>query len=473
MGTHSTIRVMVGKNGKPTKVIIDPRGELDHLIFVLDRKIIPALKELSKDDAAVADECARLKNDVDYLEAHVIQLGFEKSVKGNVQMVYETRTLQGEDEQAVTARVSSILSSHSIRDAIEYILTERKKPKASKPKEHKQSKSLAKTVAKITGRDTEQQSLFALPLQELKQELERQQSASVDGLLTKNVMSLKTGILAQVLVSKYSTQQKDDEGFIAIDDISALAGEVNTYTQELKYLLLLLGGYQYWHIVNYEHEIGYRTAKLFDLEVLYDKDRAEGGKIDMAGEISASNMMTIIKNERIKCLKVRLTREFIRDIEGKRGALGYFTARDGFLATCNELSLWAYKIINFSATNRPHNYKIGEDKLFKHIGILDHVKRQGRPRMQKLIMGAMDELVQKGHFTEYKIEEGDTGLMYSWTCSDKYFKHSKKPEAEYVDQKDKTIDVAIRRENLANWMMKNRGISAQKAREHAEKSIPE
>jgi len=462
--------------------------KMDHrnaLLFILQLQIIPGLEAMAERDSRpdLALAAGKLKEYALFLDKHLgtFELSFKKPRKRvpllngyNYSLTYRIN-FQPDEEEQVKERITAIMADEYVRMAMGQLIEVFRpiKPKKQpKPKDGKHSRALVRTLAYSTGKDTSQPSLFALSLDDLRQELARQIADSPDGILTKDVMSQKTSICALWLVEKYTSLQKDEQGYVEIEDLNQLAVECGTDAKELKYILFFLTGFQYTHVIHYEEkkEIGLTAAKLFDIVFVYDKSRMDFFTADK--KITPEGIVTLLKNERIKYIQVRPTGEFLNDLKGKRGTLGYIRTTDAFLAACNDLSLMAFKILNFSIANEAE-YRIGEDKLFHHLGIEKQVKQQGRPRIQTAVKTALQELLDKGHFTKYDIEDTAAGAMYSWTCSEKLVKHTKKKKAEYIDYQDKSIPLETRRERLASWLMTEKRFSRRQAEAQAEKTIPE
>lgn len=472
----NTVKMQLTTNDAGQHVTLDLKLDIkmDHknaLLFILFMQLIPGLKAKGEKDGNLkyTKQSEELMQAATYLNTYMAKLNIKK-IKGNsMTMQFDLKTTP-EEYNTVHANVQKIMANVFIQMALEMVLDVDKKAPA--PKEYKQSRTLARTVAYSAGKDTQQRTLFDIPLEGLKEELERQIASSPSGMLTKEVMSKKTGMLAQALMSKYDTLPKDKEGYVIIEDISLLAKDIFTDMKKLKYFLLYLGGYQYTHVAHFEDAIGFKMAKMFDVWMMYDKNRE--AKIDTL-KSTIDDTINIIRDERIKYLRVKPTAEFIRDLQGK--GLGFIRVTDGFLALCNDLSLMAYKIFNYSATQRPLDYSITEDKLLEHLNLKDQVKKQGRPRVQAEIKKALEELTQKDHFKKYKIEERLEGNKYTWTYSDSIVKHNKQQEEskdqEYIDYKDTSVPIGKRRDRYQEYLVKEKKLTKQKAREKAEKIITE
>jgi hypothetical protein len=243
-------------------------------------------------------------------------------------------------------------------------------------------------------------------------------------------------------------------------------------------MLLYLSGFQYPHVAHYSEskEIGYKMSKLFDIEFIYDQKHEK--KIELTGaHLRVEGVLDIVKNVRIKRLEVKPTPEFIRLLKGKGAGYIQIRATDGYLAMCHDLTLMAFKLMNYSMANKP-DWKISEEKLIDALGLQDMLKKQGRPRTQLTIQKALEELKNKGHLIEYSTP-ADTGDMYTWKCDGKYAisqqeKQQKAKEGqEFIDIKDKSIPVERRRQHYAEYMRKEYKMRADMAAQKAVEKIPE
>jgi len=376
-----------------------------------------------------------------------------------------------EEEAFITNKVKEIIETPIVKQTIEYYIIKPKKEgyrPLSEPKQHKQSRSNMRGLAKIVGRDTNQATLFSLPLEELQHALE-QAPKDKNGLPYKEKLSKKVGILSLQLMKEYQQVEKDEEGYIYIEDLGRLADELETNTKELKYYLLYLGGYQYPSVTYYaeEKEIGFQLAKRFDIEYRYNSKYKNREK-KITAEIGKETIQLLI-NTPIKRIRIKPSQQFIKDIEGKSGrALGYINVNDNFIKLCLGLSDYAFKLLNYMATNKP-DYKIGEDKLFKHLGLEEQVKKQGLPRIREKIVEAFEELLEQKHLKKYELSTNEKGLYsYSYTYTDKYINHqeankSEIPAVEYVDFNDQSIDEETRKKAYKAWLINNKGATPAEA----------
>lgn len=453
------------------------------LLFALNSWVLPALKQKMQETNSeiMQQSIENLYRHIESIDQYVQELTYKKQKK-RIKFNIQTKPLPASlDKEEVSNRIQQALSDTYVQMGIDVIWEFNNIDKKNSDKGHKQSRSLVRTIARSVGKDTTQPSLFSMPFNELKDELERKLAESPDGKLTKEYLSQKTSTLALLLVCKYDELPKNEDGSICISDVSGLAAQMKTSIQEIKYMLLYLSGFQYPHVAHYSEskEIGFKMSKLFDIEFFYDQKHEK--KIELNGtHLRVEGVMNIVKNVRIKRLQVRPTPEFIRDLKGKGSGYIQIRATDGYLAMCHDLSLMAFKLMNYSMANRS-DWKINEDKLIEALGIQDMLKKQGKPRTQSTIQKALEELKEKGHLTEFQTP-AHTGDMYTWKYGSKYAisqqeKQQKTKEnqegQEFIEYTDKNIPVEKRRKRYADYMMQEKRMKADKAAEMAIKKIPE
>jgi len=476
--TYSEASIKTEPNG-----IFDMKVQLDGknaLLFALNSWVLPALKKKIEEtnDDIIQQAAEGLIRNMEIIDQYVHELTYKKQKKG-IKFNIQTKPLPAAlGKEEIDSHIRQALSDTYVQMGVQVLWGLNNIDKKDSDKGHKQSRSLVRTIARSAGKDTTQPSLFSMPLQDLKEELERQLAKSSDGKLTKEYLSQKTSTLALLLVCKYDELPKKEDGSISISDVSELAVQMKTSVKEIKYMLLYLSGFQYPHVAHYSEskEIGYKMSKLFDIEFIYDQKHEK--KIELTGaHLRVEGVLDIVKNVRIKRLEVKPTPEFIRDLKGKGAGYIQIRATDGYLAMCHDLTLMAFKLMNYSMANKP-DWKISEEKLIDALGLQDMLKKQGRPRTQLTIQKALEELKNKGHLIEYSTP-ADTGDMYTWKCDGKYAisqqeKQQKAKEGqEFIDIKDKSIPVERRRQHYAEYMRKEYKMRADMAAQKAVEKIPE
>jgi hypothetical protein len=450
------------------------------LLFMLNTYILAYLTKEAKEknSTELIQAAERLKIHIENIEMYVQELKYVKVKKG-VKFNVQTKQLPVSlDKNEIQNKIQEALADTWVQYGVQALYDLNDKKKKGEDKGHKQSRSLARTIARSAGKDTTQPSLFSMPLQNLKEELERKLAESPDGMLTRENISQKTSTLALLLVCKYDELPKNEDGSISISDIGGLAEQMKTSVQEMKYMLLYLSGFQYPHVAHYSEskEIGFRMSKLFDIEFFYDQKHEK--KIELTGaHLRVEGVLDIVKNVRIKRLQVKPTPQFIRDLKGKGAGYIQIPATNAYLAMCHNLTLMAFKLMNYSMANKP-DWKIGEDKLIEALGIQDMLKKQGRPRTQATIGKGLEELKRIGHLSEFQTP-AETGGPYTWKCDGKYAisqqekQQKAKGDKEFISYEDKSIPVEKRRQRYAEYMMKEHHLKAEKAAEKAAEKILE
>ena len=285
-----------------------------------------------------------------------------------------------------------------------------------KIKVHKQPRNYLKTTAKYVGKatDTEEPTLFSLPA------IQPENPEEVGNFL-REVISRNTAILGNYLLQLW---QQGGEDELVINNLSPIAEIMNNSNYEVKIYLLYLGGYVY-PIVDRDESGGLTvtTEQLFKIQFKYSKEVGNKYKTSTPVEIGRG-LTKFIKDEPIESIIVKPSPLFIKAIQGK-GLGNVLVANDTFVKLALSITDIAYKILTYSASNKP-SQRIAEDKLVKHLGLEKQMKSQGRPRVRATILKGLQELQDKEHIKSYSYEE-DNGL-YIFTYSDKYIKHKESKE---------------------------------------------
>jgi hypothetical protein len=276
---------------------------------------------------------------------------------------------------------------------------------AGAEKLHKQPRGYLKTTAKLVGRATDEKTLFTLP------EVVTEPGSN----LVREVISRNTAILGNYLSQLW--QQNGGENLV-IDNLSPIADMMGNTNYEIKIYLLYLGGYVYPIIDKNETGITITTEQLFKVTFKYSKEVADRYGAGNSIEIG-SGVTRFIKDEPIKSIEIQPSPLFVKAMEGK-GLGNVFAVNDKFVKLALSLTDIAYKILTYSASNKP-SHRIKEDNLVKHLGMDKQIKTQGRPRIRATILKGLQELQDREHIKSYSFEEA-TG-MYSFTYSDKFVKH--------------------------------------------------
>ena len=280
------------------------------------------------------------------------------------------------------------------------------KPKVTDKKEplNKTPRSYFKTAAKLVGRDRGPDLFTSTDGIEIIQELAR-----------KDVMSRNTAILGHWILNKIAESKEDT---LVIRNLAELSDTLNNSNYEIKTYLLNLGGYT-WPIVDSQGgELTITVEQLFHVQFAYHSSIANQYE---AGELSSVRRggLVIIKNKPFKEIRITPNKKFMEAIRGK--GLKYVFTTSKFLELSLRLSEIAFKILYLTASNRP-KHDIGEDKLITQLGLERLVKSQGKPRVRKMLLQALDELREEGHIKEYAYEEDRN--IFRFTYSRKYVKHA-------------------------------------------------
>ena len=270
---------------------------------------------------------------------------------------------------------------------------------------HKQPRGYLKTTAKLVGKATDETTLFTLP--ELRPES--------GGNFLREVISRNTAILGNYLLQLWQQHGGDE---LVIDNLSPIAEMMGNSNYEIKIYLLYLGGYVYPIIDKDENGLTLTTEQLFKIQFRYNSKVADKYKAGDYTEIG-SGLTKFIKDEPIDSITIKPSQLFIKALEGK-GLGNVLVVNDKFVKLALSLTDIAYKILTYSASNKP-SQKIAETNLIKHLGLEKQIKTQGKPRVRATILKGFMELKEKEHIKNYSYEEASQ--MYLFTYSDKYIRH--------------------------------------------------
>lgn len=463
-------------------------NEKDFLLFRLFQVHAGIKLETPEEIAATQQIEAALH----FFNNYVLKVEFTP-IKGNTKNFKYAIEFNDKAEEArdfVEKTIKEIIETPIIKQTIEVAIVLPKKQgllnfEPPQIKTHKQPRSMLRTIAKNVGRDTniEAPSLFTLPLNELQSAIEN--SPTKNGLPFKEKLSKSVGLTSLQLLKLSQKVEQDKEGYYIINDLGSLANELKIDTKELKYCLLYLGGYQYPSVHYYEdeEEIGFQFAKLFDIKFYYNAKHSAKGQDEKA--IIKGDTFKLFIDTPIKRLTYKPNEVFLRDLQKKdrsTKALGYIQVNDNFTALVVGLSVYAFKLLSFMAANKP-TYKISEEKLFINLGLEKQVKTQKPARLRNMLGSAFKELKDAGHLEDYEIKEEATGIVYSWNYTDKYVKHQdserkaaeaagsgakkKTGGAEYVDFNDTSIDIKVRKNAYADWLIKEKKKTPEEAKKQA------
>ena len=270
---------------------------------------------------------------------------------------------------------------------------------------HKQPRGYLKTTAKLVGRSTDEKTLFSLP--EIVPE--------GGGNFLREVISRNTAILGNYLLQLW---QQNGEEALVINNLSPISEIMGNSNYEIKIYLLYLGGYVYPIVDKDKDGLTITTEQLFKVKFRYNSKVAdkysEGDYTEVGGGITK-----FIKDEPIDSIEITPSPLFIKALEGK-GLGNVLVVNDKFIKLALSLTDIAYKILTYSASNKP-SQRIAEHNLIKHLGLEKQIKTQGKPRVRATILKGLKELKDKEHIKSYDYKEATA--MYVFTYSDKYVRH--------------------------------------------------
>lgn len=289
-----------------------------------------------------------------------------------------------------------------------------KKPEAVE-RLHKQPRSYLKTISKTVGKTMDEPTLFSLP--------ETYTPGSGDNLI-RQAISRNTAILGNYLLELYQQSGKDE---LVIDNLSILSNYIGQTNHEIKLYLTYLGGYAY-PIVDKDPDGGITlsTELLFNIKFKYNSETAQKYNQGEYRDLEiGTRYVRFIKNEPVERITIKPNERFIKALKGD-GLGNVLVVSDKFIRIALSLTDIAYKILCYTASNRPHQ-KITEDKLIDKLGLEKQLRAQGRPRIRATLLKGFEELKERGHIIDYSFYENTS--MYIFTYSDTYVRHSDNKKA--------------------------------------------
>lgn len=294
---------------------------------------------------------------------------------------------------------------------------------------HKQARGYLKTAGRLVGKGMGNPSLFDIP--RFQTEINPY----------KETLSKMTAITGNLLISLWQANQ-DEQGFYTINNLSSVAKQMGVTPQELKLYLIYLGGYQYpvtkfKELPNKKKILAIYHDKLFlvRFNILLKENENENSFTN--DDKIGTNYASFIRDRDIYSVEIMPSASIQEELQGSKP--NNVLVDDSFVAFSLGLSDLAYKIFCFSGSNKPH-FKIGFDKLISEkylnlekqvMGVYEKLpdnkrgKRlqtgHGKTRVLKRIKDAFKELLDKGHLTKWNYDE--PADMFSWTYSNKIFKH--------------------------------------------------
>jgi hypothetical protein len=290
---------------------------------------------------------------------------------------------------------------------------EPKKPEPDKKPDgkerlHKQPRAMLKTLARTVGKNMQEPSLFSL--QGLEEE-----AGEIGLYKERQVISRNTAVLAEYILKQLQATKGES---LIIENLSPLAELLGQSNYEIKIYLLNLGGFTYPITdIDEDNNLVLTVEQLFHVSFMYDKELIEEYRSGAVKAISGGGL-SFLKDRPFKQITVTPNSKFLQGLQGK--GLGNVLVNDGFLSLGLELTDTAYKILKYSASNRPKQ-KIGLEKFITQIGLERQAKTQGRPRILNTILAALQELQDKGHITSFSYDP--EAKLFSFAYSNRYVKH--------------------------------------------------
>lgn len=347
-----------------------------------------------------------LSSAIDYLEKRITYLEAKADRTGAVTVKYDTNNKHWKTNRTVERYLSNELVKAVIIKLLGLEL-EYNETHDLKVQLHKQPRNYLKTVSRLTGKDTsDQPTLFQVP------------EADREGVsLPREVVSKNTAILGNILLQLW--QQTPGEALI-INNLSELSRKIGGSNKELKIYLLYLGGYTYPLIERDEKtgKLSATTEQLFKVKFNFGektKAKYKGGKeVPYIG----AGALQFIKDEPVETIEVIPNEKFLNALDGK--GLGNVLVPDEFTKLALSLTDMGYKILTYTASNKPKQ-KIKANSLIEALNLTKQVKSQGKPRVLKAMLKAMEDLKTKGHLTRYSYDAEKE--MFTMNYSDTFIKH--------------------------------------------------
>jgi hypothetical protein len=297
-------------------------------------------------------------------------------------------------EQISNARISV---SGSIEAAFTTI-TKATRP-TKKEKTHRQPRELLKTLASNIGKGPD---LFS-----------RETFLDDDIPIIKDTLSKSAGILALELIkdmqAKGTTRGEIME--LEINNLSEYARRLGEQPEDIKKSLQHLGGFIYGltYVDENTKELVITANLLFNVEFRYSAEALQEKTITKYG----TKLSSFIIGEPVDRVIVKLNKRIAASLAAKKPlGLGGILVTDTFITSQKNLTDMAAKILNYTATNHP-SQGIAWSKLYRHLGLEKQAKKQGRPRLQKRILEALEELKTLGHLKAYESTETTLHLQYT------------------------------------------------------------
>ena len=342
---------------------------------------------------------------------------------------------------------------------------------------HIQSRSYSKTMAKCTGRDTSQYSLFSLDPKELliaKRENVKEGDCKIRE--QKFIISKNTAILGNFLFELWQSGQKNENDYLKIENLSILSKKLNTTNYEIKLYLIYLGGFIYPIVTkdDLKSRLTITQGTFFTIKFNY---RFEDGDDKRIENLLGSGHLQFIKNRSTESIEVKPNEIFIRDYkciirDYKCNGLGFVYVSDNFIKFCLELSDIAYKILCLSMSNKP-TQKLKEENLIIQLGLEEQLKKQGKPRIREKILQGFEDLKNKKHIVTYTFCDP----YFKWNYKNTIIKHqelqpkqrSLKNKNPYINFKDTSIPLIKIKKAYKKYLIEDKNYYKKRAEVCTEK----
>jgi len=269
---------------------------------------------------------------------------------------------------------------------------------------HKQPRGYLKTVARLAGKDTD------------RSQVNFWTSGNYDGKTTLRKTMPKNVAIAGSHLFRLWQRGKNDEGYLVIKNLSTISCHLRTTPQRLKYYLIYLGGYQYPLTTRNGRSLVQVNDKLCQVYFITNGNRSDTPEHKRVG----TRYLYFHKGTPIKAVKIKLIETFISDLMGKN--LGNVLVSDDFVPFCQKLSLMAYRLFCFTASNTPEGtYRFRTLIRPRFLNLTDQIESQHKSRVLGSIISAFEELECKGHFERWDYDEGRD--LFTWKYSDLVVKH--------------------------------------------------
>jgi len=315
-----------------------------------------------------------------------------------------------------------------------------------KEKLYRQPRGLLRTSAITVGKDSDNLSLFKL-------------QAYDDSIKpTKDLMSKNTSITALYLMALWQSNEKNENGYYVIKNLSDTARPLNIQPQELKNYIANLGAW-YYPSIKREVKDGKKILTitndfLFSVKWNFLLKESEYNKEWGDDEKVGTRISYYLKNVPVESIEIKPNQYYIEELEDKH--LANIFVSDDFLAFSLDLSNMAYKIFTLSGGNEPSTkvtFKTLVSKRYLNLEYLVYgVKNsrgkriragKGKPYILEKIKDGFIELEDKGHIEYWSYD--DKKDMFEWKYTDKIFKHRQlytygdKEKSRKNNKKQKTI----------------------------------